>query len=60
MTADEFNRKVNEDIAWMVKRNQERFDQDQQERFLERYIANRSKPEFRDVPMYCGEVRSES
>ena len=47
MTADEFNRRVNEDIAWMVRRNQERYDESV---FLDSYIANRGKPEFKDAP----------
>ena len=45
MTTDEFNKRVEEDIAWMIRRNQQRYDEAM---FLERYIANRGKPEFRE------------
>ena len=29
MTTDEFNKRVEEDIAWLIKRNQQRYDADQ-------------------------------
>ena len=48
MTADEFNNLVTADIRRIMERCRKQYDEDQQAAFLERYVANRSKPEFRE------------